>query len=144
MGLLDNVLNNSDLVGNLAKLATENPQIAEAAMSLLGNREGSPGGTAGLAGIIGSLQSSGLDDVVSSWLGGGSNKEISPQQVESALGSDVLSEFAKQAGIDSGQAGSVLAGLLPQAIDKLTPDGKLPDASGIESQLGGLLGALGR
>jgi len=144
MGLLDNLLSNTDAVGNLAKLATENPQIAQAAMSLLGNREGSPGGAAGLAGIIGALQSSGLDDVVSSWLGGGENKSISAQQVESALDADMLSQFARQAGIDSGQASSVLAGLLPQAIDKLSPDGRLPEASGIESRLGGLLGSLAR
>jgi uncharacterized protein YidB (DUF937 family) len=144
MGLLDSVLKNPDMVGNLARLAGDNPQLAEAAMSLLSSREGTPGGTAGLAGIVGALQGSGLDDIVSSWLGGGENKAISPQQVESALGSDTLGQFAKQAGIDSGQASSLLAGLLPQAIDKLSPDGKLPDMSGIESQLGGLLGSLTR
>jgi len=144
MGLLDNVLKNSDLVGSLTKLASDNPQIAEAAMSMLSNREGTPGGTAGLAGIVGALQSNGLGDAVSSWLGSGENKAISSQQVESALDTDTLSQFAKQAGIDASQAGSVLAGLLPQAIDKLSPDGRLPDASGIESQLGGLLGSLTR
>ncbi len=144
MGLLDSVLKNPEVVGNLTKLAAENPQVVEAAMSLLGNREGSPGGAAGLAGIIGSLKSSGLDDLVSSWLGSGANKSISPQQVESALDSDMLGQFARQAGIDSGQASAVLAGLLPQAIDKLSPEGQLPDASAIEGQLGGLLGALTR
>ena len=144
MGLLDDVLKNPGVVGNLAKMATENPQIAEAAMSLLGSKAGSPGGTAGLAGIISSLQASGLDDIVSSWLGSGSNKAISPQQIESALDTGMLEQFAQQAGINGSEASSVLAGLLPQAIDKLSPDGNLPDMSGIESQLGGLLGSLTR
>jgi uncharacterized protein YidB (DUF937 family) len=142
MGILDSLLKNPELITNVAKFAADNPQVAKAAAGLLSNQAGSPGGAAGLGDVLGALKASGLDDVVSSWLGSGSNKAISADQLQAALGSDRLSQFAQQAGIDSQQAGSVLAGLLPQLVDQLSPDGKLPESSAIQGRLSSLLGAV--
>jgi len=54
-----------------------------------------------------------------------------------------MGQFASKAGIPVAEAGSVLAGLLPTVIDKLTPDGKVPDANDLENTLGSLLSKLG-
>ena len=55
------------------------------------------------------------------------------------LGSGTLNEFAAKAGINPDQASSMLAGLLPTLVNQLTPEGKVPDANGLESAIGGLL-----
>lgn len=138
MGILDSLLKNPEMIGDVAKFATENPQIAKAAMSFFSGSESSVGGSGGLGGILSSLQSGGLGDTVSSWLGSGSNEAISPKQLESALGSEKVSEFASKAGVSTSEAGSMLAGLLPSIVDKLSPDGKLPDAKGLAQALSGL------
>jgi uncharacterized protein YidB (DUF937 family) len=137
--MLDALVKNPQMIGDVAKFAKDNPQIAQAAMSLLGS---SGGGSAsgGLDGVLGALRSKGLGDVVSSWVGTGANRAISPEQVQSALGQDKVSQFAKQAGVSGNEATAALAGMLPGLVDKLSPDGRLPDAKGIESMIGQFLG----
>ena len=128
MGLLDSVLGN--------------PQIADAARRLLNPEDTSVGGSAGLTQILGALQSSGLGDAVASWLSSGPNQSVAPAKLESALGSDLLSSFASKAGIDASEAGAVLAGVLPSLVDKLSPQGQVPDTGSLEQMLGGVLGSL--
>ncbi len=128
MSLLDSVLSN--------------PQIANAAKSLLSANDTSVGNSAGLAGILGSLESSGLGDVVSSWLGSGPNKAVDPARLQAALGDDTVSSFAKGAGIDVGKAAATLAAVLPSLVDQLSPQGRVPEPSGLDQVLGGLLGSL--
>ena len=137
MGMLDALVKNPQMIGDVAKFASENPQIAKAAMSMLGSSES---GGAGLGRVLGALQSKGLGDVVSSWVSTGANKSISPEQVQSALGQEKISQFAQQAGVSGTDASAALAGMLPGLVDKLTPDGKLPDAKGLESMIGQFLG----
>lgn len=80
----------------------------------------------GLGNIIKELQKSGQSRVAQSWVGTGPNEEIAPDALASALGSDTLDALTKHTGI--GRA-DLLAGLsqhLPDLIDKLTPNGRLP------------------
>lgn len=141
MGLLDALLKNPEMMGDVAKFAADNPEITKAAMSLLSSSEGSGGG---LADIVDSLQSGGLGDVVESWLGGGDNLAVKPDQLASALGPDKITGFADQAGISGSEAGALLAGLLPQIVDKLSPDGQLPESGGLDSMLEGLIGSISK
>ena len=78
---------------------------------------------------------------MSSWVGSGANQAISADQLENVLGSDTLQQFAGKAGIEAGQAGSVLSSLLPSLVDKLSPAGNLPDSDSLQSALKGLLEA---
>jgi uncharacterized protein YidB (DUF937 family) len=64
--------------------------------------------------------------------------------VTDVLGRDTISQFAAKAGVPTADAGSVLANLLPTVIDKLTPDGKVPDTNSLENSLSSLLSGLGR
>jgi uncharacterized protein YidB (DUF937 family) len=142
MGMLDSFMKNPEMIGDAAKFAMDNPQIAKAAMGFLSSQEGSAGGSGGLGEILSSLQAGGLGDTVSSWLGSGANKGVSPGDLQSALGPEKLSQFAEKAGVSTSEASSVLAGMLPGLVDKLSPNGKLPDAQGLSSMLGGLMGSL--
>jgi uncharacterized protein YidB (DUF937 family) len=102
------------------------------------------GAGGGLGDMLGKLEANGLGDAVSSWLGDGSNKAVDPGKLAKALGPDRISEFAGQAGVSASEAGTLLAGMLPGLVDKLSPGGKLPDRGGLDSMIGGLLGNLGK
>lgn len=139
MGLLDKLLKNPEMMGDMAKFAADNPEIAKSVMQLLSSSGGSGGG---LGDILGSLQNGGLGDAVSSWLGSGDNQSVSPDALASALGADQVSSFADKAGISGSEAGALLAGLLPQIVDKLSPQGEVPDSGNLDGVLEGLLGSL--
>ena len=137
MGVLDTLLRNPDMLGDVAKFATENPEIAKAAMEFFSSSDGG-----GINSLLGSLESGGLGDAVSSWLGSGDNASVAPEQLQSALGDDTIAKFAEKAGVSGGEASSLLANILPQVVDKLSPDGNLPDAGGLDSMLGQLMRGL--
>ena len=83
----------------------------------------------GVQGILSKLQASGLGDKVDSWIGTGPNKAISPDEVKQALGPDQVTQAAAKAGVSEDEAASGIASALPDLINKVSPDGKLP-ASG--------------
>lgn len=90
--------------------------------------------------IFGAFQNAGLGTVLQSWIGTGQNLPISGVQVRTVLGEGTLAELGKRAGINESETANALSGLLPQVIDKLTPDGKVPS----QPDFGGLLSPLGR
>jgi uncharacterized protein YidB (DUF937 family) len=99
----------------------------------------------GLDKILGQLQSGGLGDAVSSWLGTGANQAVDPSALGNAFGSDQVANLANQAGISVDDVQQGLSNLLPGLVDKISPNGQLPDASSLNDlmgQLGGLLGGL--
>lgn len=96
----------------------------------------------GLEGLVKSFQQKGLGDVVGSWVSTGANLPVSPAQVTSALGPDQLGQLARQVGLDPGALAGQLSNLLPGMVDKLTPEGRLPDAGSLQGSLGGLLKGL--
>lgn len=144
MGLMDDLLKQSGGLGALASLAAKNPQLIAAGLALLNSKDSSVGGSTGLAEIVASLQKSGLGDVVASWIANGENRSVSPGQLSSALGDDVLGQFASKAGIQKSEAPDVLSRILPVLVNQLTPEGKVPESSSLESALGGLLAGFGR
>jgi uncharacterized protein YidB (DUF937 family) len=141
MGLMDDLMKKA---GGLATLAAQNPQAVAAVVALLSSRDTSVGGSGGLAGIVNAFQKKGLGDMVSSWISTGPNPPVTAGQLTDVLGTDVLGQFAAKAGVSHGEAGGLLASLLPTVIDQLTPQGNVPEADSLESTLGGLLSSLGR
>lgn len=133
MGLLDSVL------GALNQQGGNDPKAAliQAALSMLNNSGG------GLGGLLSSLQSAGLGHIADSWVGTGENKPISGDQVQQAIGADKLNELAQAAGLSQVDTAGHLAQILPGLVDKLTPNGAVPEAgSDLSSELGGLLSGL--
>ena len=95
----------------------------------------------GLPGLLQKLQQGGLAEQAASWVSTGRNLPVSADQIGGALGGDLLGSLARQAGMGQGDLAGSLAQMLPQLIDRMTPDGQVP-AAGAMPDLGGLLGSL--
>ena len=55
---------------------------------------------------------------------------MSGSDLQNALGSDTVNQIAQKFGVDVGQAGDLLAKVLPDLVDKATPNGTAQDADG--------------
>jgi uncharacterized protein YidB (DUF937 family) len=82
----------------------------------------------GVQGIVNQFEKQGLGATVKSWVGTGANQPISADQVHQALGAGALQQLAAKAGMSLPDLTQKLAQILPQAIDKLTPNGVVPKA----------------
>ncbi|HEY4972562.1 MAG TPA: YidB family protein [Steroidobacteraceae bacterium] len=80
----------------------------------------------GLPGIVGQLQQQGLGATVNSWIGSGPNLPISADQVHQTFGPEVIREMAAKVGMNPQDLAQKLSQVLPQVIDKLTPNGSVP------------------
>ena len=121
MSLLDDLGNkaaNSMLGGSSNPLAT----------GLLHMINNTPGG---LSGLLQTFHEKGLGGLASSWVGTGQNLPISADQIQNVLGSDQVKQLAAKAGISPDIASSALSQLLPTLVDKLTPNGQVPQHSSI-------------
>jgi uncharacterized protein YidB (DUF937 family) len=81
----------------------------------------------GLAGLVEMFNNSGLSQQAASWVGTGDNLPVSADQISKVLGSGPLAELAGKFGIDPQQASGMLAQYLPEIVNQLTPQGRLPD-----------------
>ena len=110
---------------------------------LLSSVMGLIGGQGGLNNLISQFGAKGLGDVIGSWVGTGKNLPVSPDQLKGVLGDDTVKNIASKLGMDSNAVTSQLSNLLPDVVDKLTPDGKVPEgdlmSKGMDL-LGGLFG----
>lgn len=137
MGLLDQVIGK---VGEaLGGKASESSQLLSGLLEMFGT--GASGG--GLAGLVKAFQAKGLGDIVNSWVGTGSNLPISAAQIQQVLGGAKLDQLAEKAGLSKEAAGAKLAEILPNAVDALTPEGRLPEGGALEKALSLLKGRLG-
>jgi uncharacterized protein YidB (DUF937 family) len=130
---------NRDKLAELLKGAgasRPNPGSTEQPLGgLLGNLTGMLGG-AGVGGLlnggIGELlekfKQNGQGETAQSWINQGPNKEVSPPQLKQAIGSDVLEKLEQQTGLSQEELLARLSRELPAAVDKYTPDGRLPAA----------------
>ncbi len=91
--------------------------------------------------MIGQFTSKGLGDVVSSWVGTGKNLPVSADQIQKALGDDTINSLTSKLGMDKNALTKQLSNMLPKVVDKLTPEGKVPQGD-ILSQGMDLLGGL--
>ncbi len=80
----------------------------------------------GLSNILGKLNSAGHGEVANSWVGNGPNQPIQPGSLGNALGQDTLDQLAAKTGLSKEQLLAGLSAVLPQLINKLTPNGRLP------------------
>jgi uncharacterized protein YidB (DUF937 family) len=80
----------------------------------------------GLGKLIKELQDSGHGRVVQSWVDTGQNQEIAPHHLADALGSDTIDALSQQTGLGREDLLAGLSQHLPDLIDQLTPNGRLP------------------
>jgi uncharacterized protein YidB (DUF937 family) len=97
----------------------------------------------GLTGLIEKISAGGLGDQVASWVSTGQNLPITAQQIQDVLGSSFVQGLAQNMGINTADVAGSLASILPQVVDKLTPDGQVPgDNKLLELGLAGLTSLL--
>lgn len=94
---------------------------------LMGGGQQQPGGTAGpLGGLLGRFQQAGMGDIANSWVGTGPNQQVSPQQLEQVFGTQQVDQWSQQANMPRHDLLSQLSQYLPHAVDRMTPNGTLP------------------
>jgi uncharacterized protein YidB (DUF937 family) len=146
MGLLDSVIGalgqpqggggggQADLLGALIGMLGQGGGAGGAGGA--GGLGGLGAGLGGLAGLVAKFQQAGLGEAVGSWVGTGQNLPVSADQISSALGSDTVARLAEQAGLGHGDVAHQLSQMLPQLVDKLTPNGQMPQGGDLGAALG--------
>ena len=89
----------------------------------------------GLGDILKQLQQSGHSDTANSWVGPGQNKPIAPGDLAKALGADQINGLMSQTGLSRDELLSGLSQQLPDVINHLTPDGRLPTDNEVSGRL---------
>jgi uncharacterized protein YidB (DUF937 family) len=89
----------------------------------------------GIEVLLHKFQQGGLADVFSSWIGTGSNRPVSGEEIQSAFGQGELHSLADKLGTDVQGASGTLAALLPQLIDKMSPQGQLDEQTMHDNKL---------
>lgn len=120
MGLLDVVLGS---LGGRRRGFGNGSALLMAILALLSNRSSA----GGLPGLAERFRRGGLGDVMGSWIGTGPNLPINPDQLGALLGPDTLDELAREAGLSRDEAAEELSEVLPQVVDRLTPQGQVPE-----------------
>jgi len=135
MGLFDSVV--GSVLNNMGggAQASGSGDIVQMVMGLL-QQQG------GLGGLVEKLSQSGLSQQAASWVGTGDNLPVSANQISQALGSGPLADLAGKFGIDPAQLSGSLAQYLPEVVNQLTPQGRLPDNANDADALGQGLSAL--
>ena len=113
-------------------------QIAAALQELLAPKQ-EPGSAARAAGqqsssggldvLMRQFQQNGFGEIIKSWIGTGQNQPISPTQLRQAMGQETVTDLSRQTGAPQDDLLSQLSKYLPGVIDKLTPNGQLPNQS---------------
>jgi uncharacterized protein YidB (DUF937 family) len=128
MGLLDGLA--KGLLGKvLGGGGSQNP-LMDIVLGLITNPQ-----TGGLQGLIQTFKEKGLGDAVSSWISTGENQSVSGGQIQRALGGNFIQQIAEQLGSSKSEVSGGLANLLPEIIDKLTPNGSLPESDQLNQGL---------
>jgi uncharacterized protein YidB (DUF937 family) len=122
MGLLDEVLAATGLG------ASVQAQQHAGALSAILNYVNSPQ-VGGISCLQKTFQEKGLGGIVNSWISTGQNLPVSADQLQNVLHSGALQQAAQSAGIDPSQLVSMMTTFLPHIVDKLTPNGAVPDNS---------------
>ena len=148
MGLLDSVIGSitgngsGSLSGGFSNSQQAGNPLLQMAIQMLTHRgDGSTGGgLGGLGALMEAFQNAGLGEQLRSWIGTGANMPLSADQLNNALGPDRIRDIANQLGLSHGEVSGGLADILPQLIDKLSPNGQLPGSHGLlQDALAGFL-----
>ena len=134
MGLFDEVLRNA-----IGDQATDPSRQSRGLVEALGAMLQEPE-IGGVSGLQRRFEQTGLGPEADSWVGTGSHRSITPEQMTQALGERRVESISSQLGLGRMAGAAAIAALLPVLIDKLTPDGRAPQTGNLGGLLGGLLG----
>ena len=119
------------------------PNAASPLLQILLQMLSNGGRFGGIEGLMRQFQQAGLGQQMGSWISTGQNMPISPGQLEQVFGRGALEQMAGDAGMNTPEFGGALAEVLPQFIDRATPQGEVP-AGGLDDVLASLSGLMPR
>lgn len=120
----------SQIAAALTALLAPRPGAASAGQAAPSAPQASSGG---LDVLINQFKQNGLEDVINSWIGTGQNQAVSPNQLREALGQKTINDLSRQSGAPQDDLLSQLSRYLPGVIDRLTPNGQLPNQADLRS-----------
>jgi uncharacterized protein YidB (DUF937 family) len=89
----------------------------------------------GLQKVVQGFQQKGMGAQADSWVSTGGNAQVSGSDMRVGLGDDDVRQFAQEAGMPEDEAADVLAAVVPQVVNGLTPDGRVPSDDELEALL---------
>ena len=89
----------------------------------------------GLGDLLNQFQQKGYGDTVNSWVSNGPNKQIAPGDLANALGADQIDSLSSQSGLSRDELLKGLSQYLPDVVNHLTPDGRLPNESELSGRI---------
>ncbi|MBR0808481.1 DUF937 domain-containing protein [Bradyrhizobium japonicum] len=130
---------NRDKLTEMFRNATSGQPAAgnkDSLSGMLGNLGGLVGGggvgsllNGGIGELLEHFKQNGQGDAAQSWVDHGPNREVTPTELKQAIGPDVLQKLEQQTGLSQQEILDRLSRELPTAVDKYTPDGRLPSSS---------------
>ncbi len=122
---------NREKIGEFVKGLSNDPNSAaggliDSVKKTIGSSPTATSITGGLGELVDQFTKSGAGKTAESWIGKGPNEPISESQMEKTLGADLIDSLVKQTGLSREELLSRLSKTLPEAVDKLTPDGRVP------------------
>lgn len=121
------------LSGRSAEQPDQPDAVAPPAPAPTEANPGDGGLLGGLGGLLGKLKDAGHGNVADSWVGTGQNQPINANDLGSALGPQVIREIAQRTGLDEQELLKQLSTALPGIVDKLTPNGQVPQQHQVAS-----------
>ena len=128
MGILGEMV--KGLLGKVLGGGSSQNPLMDIVMGLITNPQ-----SGGLQGLIQTFKEKGLGDAMSSWISTEKNQPVSGDQIQNALGGNLIQQIAEKLGSSKSEVSGGLANLLPDMIDKLTPNGKLPEGDQLSQGL---------
>lgn len=135
MGLMDNIAGAAG--GLFGGQSGEHSGIVNALLQMISSNK-----FGGLSGLLDSFNKNGLGQHVSSWVGKGENMPVTNEQVQQGFGNERIQEIANQTGQSKESVTSGLSKVLPTVIDKLTPEGSVPEGGILEKGISFLKGKM--
>jgi uncharacterized protein YidB (DUF937 family) len=89
----------------------------------------------GLGGLLNKLQQGGLGDQTKSWVGSGQNQPVSPGQLGSALGPNIIKTLSQMTGVSEDELTKQLSQGIPVIVNNLTPNGRLPTVAELSQMM---------
>jgi len=91
--------------------------------------------TGGLMDLVEQFRGAGKADAVDSWVNRGPNRALTSRDLSDVLTEDQIAFLTARTGMSRQELLDGLSGRLPQVVDELTPEGRLPTATEMERKL---------
>ena len=101
------------------------------------------GSSGGLGGLLDQFRRAGFGDQTNSWVSTGQNMPLPPGAMEQTFGRSGLAELARRAGLSEEDTSRGLSQLIPEMVDRVTPDGQVPEGGSLLASLSALSQRLG-